>query len=236
MEDREASPLLVLPSATPSETSPSKPMPELSADNINLPEWDNRLDAVSWFIHLRQVVRNLMYRYGATIQRVLQIFEENDAEEYAYYKRLKSHLRTTWIRWKEFIGTKTISTTFLMSSVIYDNLGQVTNWMRTPPSAPRRSGREMAELRSIIQDIVVEMARVSGRVSDAAARLEDVSNGYPVATFAGLPAPTTLTPAEEIRVDTVTYNLEKTIENVPPTTEVALDVEDDAESIDETTS
>jgi hypothetical protein len=105
--------------------------------------------------------------------------------------------------------------------------------MRTPPSAPRRSGREMAELRSIIQDIVVEMARVSGRVSDAAARLEDVSNGYPVATFAGLPAPTTLTPAEEIRVDTVTYNLEKTIENVPPTTEVALDVEDDAESIDE---
>jgi hypothetical protein len=37
--------------------------------------------------------------------------------------------------------------------------------MRTPPAAARRSGREMAELRSIIQDIVVEIARVSGRVS-----------------------------------------------------------------------
>lgn len=40
---------------------------------------------------------------------------------------------------------------------------------------------------------------------------------------------TTLTPAEEIRVDT----LEKTIENVLPTTEEALDAEDDVESIDE---
>lgn len=181
---------VVLRSATPSESSPSKapkPLPETEA--LVLPEWPGNQEAVSWFLQFRKVLKSIIYRYCGAIQKALHIFEENDATNYVHYESLTRFLRELWIRWKEFIETKSITTTFLSSSVIYDDFEKPISWMSTPRNAARRFAKEMAELRNTMRQVASELFMNRTIIRDAMVRLEESNNGHHVSPFCGLPTP-----------------------------------------------
>lgn len=178
---------VVLRSATPSESSPSKPLPETEA--LVLPEWHGNQDAVSWFLQFRKVLKSIIYRYCGAIQKALHIFEENDATNLLDYESLTRFLRELWIRWKEFIETKSITTTFLSSSVIYDDFEKPISWMSTPRNAARRFAKEMAELRNTMRQVASELFMNRTIIRDAMVRLEESNNGHDVSPFCGLPTP-----------------------------------------------
>ncbi|KAF7125691.1 hypothetical protein CNMCM5793_001984 [Aspergillus hiratsukae] len=126
---------------------------------------------------------------GGSILKALPIFEDNDATRYAHYESLSRFLRELWVRWKEFSDTKTITTTFLSSSVIYDDFVQPISWMATPRNAPQRFVKEMAQLRNTTRQAAIEMYSNRGLIQDAMARLEEANNGHDVSPFCGLPTP-----------------------------------------------
>lgn len=177
---------IVLRSATPSESSPSKPFPHLEA--LALPEWGEGQDAVSWFLQFRKAIKSLIYRYCATIQKALLIFEENDATSYRHYGCLSWFLSNLWTRWKEFRDTKHITTTFLSSSVIYDDFFAPLPWMTTPRNAPHRFSIAMAELRRTTRQTAIQFFENSGLVKDAMARLAEANDGHDTPPFEGFPA------------------------------------------------
>lgn len=78
--------LVVLRSATPSESSPSKPLPD--AEAVLLPEWQGNQDVASWFLQFRKSLERNIYRYCGAIQKALRTFEKNDATSYVHYESL----------------------------------------------------------------------------------------------------------------------------------------------------
>ncbi|KAG2014584.1 hypothetical protein GB937_006546 [Aspergillus fischeri] len=178
---------VVLRSATPSESSPSKPLPD--AEAVVLPEWQGNQAVASWFLQFQKCLKSIIYRYCGAIQKALLIFEENDATSYVHYESLSRFLRELWVRWKEFSDTKSITTTFLSSSVIYDDFLQPISWMTTPRNAARRFAEEMAQLRNTMRQVASELFVNRTLIQDAMARLEETYNGHHVAPFCGLPTP-----------------------------------------------
>lgn len=186
---------VVLRSATPSESSPSKPLPHLEA--VALPEWGGQ-DATSWFMQFRKALKRLIYRYCAAIQNAMLIFEANNATSYLHYGFLSHFLSNLWTRWKDFRDTKRVTTTFLSSSVIYDDFLAPVSWMATPRNAPHRFSTEMAKLRHTIKQTASELFENRGLVQDAMARLVEANNGHDTPPFAGLPAPHDDDPADQV--------------------------------------
>lgn len=174
-----------LRSATPSESSPSKPLPELEA--LALPDWDGNQDAVSWFVQFRKVLKSIIYRYCGAIQKALHIFEENNATHYTRYDCLTQFLRRTWIRWKEFSDTKVITTKFLTTSVIYEDLLHPIRWMITPLKAAKRFAQEMAQLRDTTRQVATELFSNRGLIEDAMARLTEANEGHDISPFSDSP-------------------------------------------------
>ncbi|RHZ62317.1 uncharacterized protein CDV56_108835 [Aspergillus thermomutatus] len=86
-----------------------------------LPEWWRNQDAVSWVLQFRKVLESIIYRCGEALQKALLIFEQNDATSDVHHTSLSQFLPKLCVRWKEFSDTKSITTTFLSSSVIYDD-------------------------------------------------------------------------------------------------------------------
>ncbi|EAW22413.1 uncharacterized protein NFIA_010950 [Aspergillus fischeri NRRL 181] len=159
---------VVLRSATPSESSPSKPLPD--AEAVVLPEWQGNQAVASWFLQFQKCLKSIIYSY-------------------VHYESLSRFLRELWVRWKEFSDTKSITTTFLSSSVIYDDFLQPISWMTTPRNAARRFAEEMAQLRNTMREVASELFVNRTLIQDAMARLEETNNGHHVAPFCGLPTP-----------------------------------------------
>ncbi|KAK5690950.1 hypothetical protein LTS12_028787, partial [Elasticomyces elasticus] len=91
--EKEKTGHLAIRSATPSESSPSKPLPDIALETLSAPEWKNATNAVDWFVKLRKVVKSIIYNYRGSLQKALKIFEENDATHYTHYLALQDFLR-----------------------------------------------------------------------------------------------------------------------------------------------
>ncbi|KAE8374524.1 hypothetical protein BDV26DRAFT_269787 [Aspergillus bertholletiae] len=184
---------LTLRSATPSDSSPSKPFPEAAPETFSTPEWNDAKDAVDWFVHVRKVIKSVIYRYCSNLQAILRIFEENNAVYYTHYTALQDFLHTIWAKWVKFGETKTITTSFLLSSIISEDLLQPLPWIRTPRQAGQRHAERMGALRDSIRLIAIEMTTSYSLVQDTAVRLAELNSGHEVTPFPSLPTTETET-------------------------------------------
>ncbi|KAF5857450.1 hypothetical protein ETB97_005764 [Aspergillus alliaceus] len=182
-------PLVLLRSATPSDSSPSKALPEAPVESLSLPEWNTSKDSVAWFTQLRKVIKSIIYRYCSVLQKALEVFEVSNATAYSHYHSLQSFLQATWNRWLEFNQRKSITSSFLSSCIFHDDLLQCLSWMRTPHKASKRLLGEMATLRTSVRSLVNEMSSVRGLVNDALARLEEMNEGHDMVPFIDLRPP-----------------------------------------------
>ncbi|OJD12075.1 hypothetical protein AJ78_07272 [Emergomyces pasteurianus Ep9510] len=98
-ETQTASPsatTITIPSVSPSETTPSKPIPERATTseplNLEAPEWKNNGEAIDWFVQLRKRAKDVTYRYSSILQAAIGLFEESHNTAYHDYKKLKLHL------------------------------------------------------------------------------------------------------------------------------------------------
>lgn len=91
--EKEKTRQLAIRSAAPSESSPSKPAPEIALESLSAPEWKNATNAVDWFVKLRKVVKSIIYNYYGSLQKDPKIFEENGATHYTHYLALQDFLR-----------------------------------------------------------------------------------------------------------------------------------------------
>jgi hypothetical protein len=191
--DTDKSDTETLRSATPSQNNTLgsfKPLPETEA--LFLPEWGRSQEAVSWFLKLRKVLKGIIYRYCGALQKALLIFELNDATDSVHYTLLTQFLQKVWVRWKEFNDRKIITTTFLSSSVICDDLSKPVAWMRrmaSPRNAAPWCAKEMTQLIHTVRQAATELFWNRGLIEDAKARLVEANDGHHVSLFCDLPAP-----------------------------------------------
>ncbi|KAI9371352.1 hypothetical protein BJX61DRAFT_33278 [Aspergillus egyptiacus] len=230
-------PVIPLRSATPSESSPTKPLPEAPIESLSLPEWRTCEDSVVWFTQLRKIVKSFVYRYCSVLQKALGIFERSHANEYSHYRSLQAFLRATWARWLEFVQRKSVTSSFLLSCLIHDDLLQPLSWMRAPRKASKRLLEEMAELRTSIRSLVHELFSVRGLVDDALARLEEANDGHEIPPFIDLPAPVAfdypIPDTIDTRDDPASCTENRSIENSSIPDNTAPRDDDEDSSVDE---
>jgi hypothetical protein len=178
---------LLLGSATPSESGPSKPLSRPPAETLTLPEWENKEEVITWFLQLRKALKSIVhvYRYCGAIQKALKIFEANNATNCAHYSSLTQALQILWKRWKDFVNEKTIAIAFPLSSIIYDDFLRPIRWMRTQRKASAKFASKMAELRTSIRLIENELSLSRGLLEDAIVRLLETQDGHETSLFFG---------------------------------------------------
>lgn len=185
--EKEKTGQLAIRSATPSESSTSKPLPEIALETLSVPEWKNATNAVDWFVKLRKVVKSIIYNYCGSLQKALKIFEENDATHYTHYLALQDFLRVIWTKWLEYANTKIFTVSFLLSSILFKDLFDPLLWMQTPYKAAKMFAQQMGEIRHSTRLAAVELTINRSLVQDAATRLAELNDGHEVAPFRSLP-------------------------------------------------
>ncbi|WEW61691.1 hypothetical protein PRK78_007183 [Emydomyces testavorans] len=184
-----------MPSATLSETSPSKPIPDRKSVELEFIAWGNSSEAIAWFVHLQDVVQSIVYRYGAAIEKALVIFEESSATAYNDFRELHHHLQSVWNSWKSFKAERQISTEFLRKSILYLDLHAVVKHMKSPRDVATTRGKVMSELRLKTMELASEMQTLRNLVDDVGLRLGEIEDGSPINLFPDLPQP------EEVNID-----------------------------------
>ncbi|OAX79638.1 hypothetical protein ACJ72_06040 [Emergomyces africanus] len=182
---------ITIPSVSPSETTPSKPIPERATTpqplNLEAPEWKNNGEALDWFVQLRERAKDVTYRYSSILQAAIGLFEDSHNTSYRDYKELKLHLESLWEGWRAFASSSTITTDFLTSSFLFGDFRSPISCMRTPKGASRRIAVRMSELRNNAREIVSGISALCSLVGEAAVRLEENRNGFETESFPKLP-------------------------------------------------
>ncbi|PGH23074.1 hypothetical protein AJ80_02848 [Polytolypa hystricis UAMH7299] len=181
--------MVAIRSAPPSETTPTKPIPDRTAapPYLEAPEWKNNGDAINWLVQLRERVKDAVYRYSSILQNAIGLFEETQNTNYRNYNELKRDLEELWRGWRIFAATTDITTGFLLSSFLYNDLRSPVSCIRTPKNAPRRIAVRMNELRNSAREIVSGIATLCTLVDEAAMRLEGNRDGFEIEAFPELP-------------------------------------------------
>lgn len=178
---------LCLPPGTPSDTSPSKPIPDIEAITLTVPAWRNTNEALEWFENLRKVLKSVTYRYGAIIQQAIQIFEDTGATTYRDHEIIQNHLIDLWKIWRQFTMANTITPEFLRTSAIYFDFGSIITNMKTPQKVARRYALQMGKLRANMKSIAIEVEILRGLIVEIDIRLRELEDGNDVEQFPELP-------------------------------------------------
>lgn len=203
--------LVRLPSATPSQSTPSKQLPEKEIESLTAPEWDDLGEAVAWFCQLRAAVKSIVYRFLNETKAAMEIYTRNHSEYYVCYGKMDDALKELWKGWKRFISENVMTKDFLLGlkSLTVD-LREIIGHMITPRRAPRFSTDEMAEIRGHARLIAIEGHSVFDLVEEAIARLEEQQTGHdieeqfpPMFGYTESPDPAAPTEAEEESEDEV---------------------------------
>ncbi|KAL4784124.1 hypothetical protein BJX76DRAFT_357326 [Aspergillus varians] len=168
-------PMVFLPSATPSDTSPSKPIEAVQPVQIAAPEWSNAEEAIVWFLGLRKAIKSIIYRALRKIQEAQKIFEDNEATEYAGYLELCNELRRWWAAWTSFSSTNRITSQFLSTTPALMNDGSVIiQKMKTPRYATKGSYQKMRGIREDMRAVSTDLYAIKNLVLEAVVRLEEL--------------------------------------------------------------
>lgn len=199
--------MVLLPPATPSETTPSKPILAREAESIIAPQWGNKQEAVEWFLQLRRALKSIVYRFLINVQEARNIFEENDATSYLDYAKLAWALSDLWHGWKVFITENTMTTDFLADALAFCDFTSVIKFMKTPKRASRKHTSQMSSIRHSASSISAELHTLQARVNEAILQLEesdeilDIEQLPPLPqlpVFEDVPDPSTLQPPAQI--------------------------------------
>lgn len=179
---------MVLPSAPPSETSPSKPIPRKEPERLSAPEWRNEDEAVKWFLQMRDCLKSIIYRLMSNIQYARRIFERCNATHYSSYRTLDRVLAECWRTWKAFVSENEMTIGILSwASGLFSEIPQFTTYMSTPKGASKECARQMGSLRESSRSALLELQIVWARVTEAVVRLEESREGSQVDEHDELP-------------------------------------------------
>ncbi|KAH8702295.1 hypothetical protein BGW36DRAFT_356422 [Talaromyces proteolyticus] len=184
--------LVVLPPASPSETSPSKPVRPIEAQSLRAPEWKDQDQAVIWFLELRSVVKSIIYRVISKIQEARGIFEETGATSCFDYTELHEALSDLWFGWKSFINESEMTSDFLEVALDFCNLKEIIRRMKTPRKVARRHATHMRSIREAAAVIHGELHTVRSHMEEVIILLRESRDGYLFDRLPELPEPPTL--------------------------------------------
>ena len=170
---------VVLRSATPSESSPTKRLPRRESEQLSAPEWSNLKEAIAWFRSLRSTIKDIVYRFVNVIQDAMSIFEHGNAEHYTNYAMLTMMKERLWNDWKLFIRQNLITSEFLANqNFLHGNLSSAIRHMTTPRLAAADLARKMAGLRNVARLISIEGEGIWGFIQEAIIRLDERREGH----------------------------------------------------------
>lgn len=173
---------VVLASATPSVSSPSRPLPQKELEELNAPGWENNLqEAIVWFYRLRAAVKSIVYRFINNMKAAMALFERHHVEYYAGHSRLEEAIPKIWRCWNQFISTNSMTEDCLRQlNFLADLRENIQNMTMTPYRVPRTSRDEMGNIRDNARFIAVEGYSVFDMAIEALTLLEEKQVGHEI--------------------------------------------------------
>lgn len=179
---------VLLPSVTPSEASPYKEARKIPEESLKAPDWENKRQAVSWFLKLRKCIKNLINRFCDCVRSAMRIFQENDGTHYSDNLMLSAGLHKLWINWKTFETRKAMTKNFLeQQTFLATDLKKSIRYMKKPKNSPATAAEEMRQIREMARNIAVEAEDIWELIQEAILRQEEYVEGQDLNEFPALP-------------------------------------------------